>query len=162
MAPEGPAARKRTFIAWAKYCTKRPPLGTGRISQSCPPISVAPPKQQTALLELNEVLLKACEGDPRNRYQSAEEMHEDLLLLRSGKSLVRLRLAERRFKWARRSSVAAAVIALLGGLAYWNQVRQTQVVRTLAQEKSALAEKKANWWTRNPGCLKRAGSAWSD
>ena len=39
-----------------------------------------------AVVEFNEILLKACAKDPARRYQSAEEMREELELLQCGRS----------------------------------------------------------------------------
>ncbi|HKX60375.1 MAG TPA: serine/threonine-protein kinase, partial [Verrucomicrobiae bacterium] len=51
--------------------------------------------------EFNEVLLKACEPSPQSRYRTAEELLNDLLWIREGKSLCRLRGWQRRkaFLW---------------------------------------------------------------
>src|SRR5207247_4941568 len=38
-------------------------------------------------LQLNEVILKACENDPKRRYRTAHNLHADLELLRQGKPL---------------------------------------------------------------------------
>jgi WD40 repeat protein len=62
--------------------------------------------------EFNAVVLKACENNPLNRYQSAVELREDLMLLRAGKSVRRLRLVERRLKILTRAGAIGAVLAL--------------------------------------------------
>ena len=50
-----------------------------------------PPKWLTgrdpAWLELHEVTLRACEGMPHRRYQSAAEMEADLAVISSGQSV---------------------------------------------------------------------------
>jgi hypothetical protein len=38
---------------------------------------------QDELLQLNQIILKACEEEPPKRYQSAAEMHAHLLRLQS-------------------------------------------------------------------------------
>jgi hypothetical protein len=38
-------------------------------------------RDRSKFLRLNEIILKACDHEPRKRYQSAEEMHDDLLRL---------------------------------------------------------------------------------
>jgi WD40 repeat protein len=58
-------------------------------------------------LELNEVLLKACDASVTQRYRSADEMHSDLEVLRGGKSVKRLRLLERRLALMTRLLVAS-------------------------------------------------------
>jgi WD40 repeat protein len=65
------------------------------------------------LLELNEVILKACESDLRIRYKSAGDMHGDLLLLQGGKSVKRLRLVERRLALLTRAGILVTCVAVL-------------------------------------------------
>ena len=62
-----------------------------------------------ALLEFNEVILKACAADPRNRYQTALELEADLALLELGRSVRAKRSRQRRTS---RLKVAAAVAVL--------------------------------------------------
>jgi serine/threonine protein kinase len=69
--------------------------------------------QSFPLIELNEVLLKACHKDLRQRYPSADAMLADLELLQRGQSVQRKHAAERRFALAKKFSLAAAALALL-------------------------------------------------
>ena len=65
-------------------------------------------------LELNAIIHKACHADPRERYQTAGEMHADLLRLQAGKSVRRQRRLERATKWARQAtSLASLALALV-------------------------------------------------
>ncbi|MEK7677933.1 MAG: WD40 repeat domain-containing serine/threonine-protein kinase [Verrucomicrobiota bacterium] len=66
-----------------------------------------------SLVEFNEVVLRACAPDPRQRYQTAEELHADLVLLQAGKSLKRARWLEQRLALATRAGLAAALVALV-------------------------------------------------
>jgi serine/threonine protein kinase len=61
-----------------------------------------------ALLELNEVLVRACEPTPAARCPDASTLFGELLLLQAGKSVRRLRTAERRAARKLRVSVALA------------------------------------------------------
>ena len=71
------------------------------------------------LIELNEVLLKACHKDVRERYASADAMLADLELLQRGQSVQRKHAAERRWTMVKRMSLtAAAVVVLLAVLPY--------------------------------------------
>ena len=64
-------------------------------------------------LEFHEVVLKACEGERKRRYQSAEEMQADLALLQSGQSVRHLRALEKRERrWRRIGWTAAITVAL--------------------------------------------------
>jgi serine/threonine protein kinase len=58
------------------------------------PGDVQEKSEREELLEFNEVVLKACETKPSRRYQSAKEMHTDLLQLKAGRSVRRRRWRE--------------------------------------------------------------------
>jgi WD40 repeat protein len=64
------------------------------------------------LLELNEVVLKACEANSARRHQSAAEVQAELALIQVGRSVRRIRFVERRLKWATRLGAAAVVLGL--------------------------------------------------
>ncbi|MBI3418210.1 MAG: tetratricopeptide repeat protein [Verrucomicrobia bacterium] len=65
------------------------------------------------LLELNEVILKACENDLEVRYQSATEMNADLALLDKGRSVKQKRVVERRWTIGKRLALAVSALAAL-------------------------------------------------
>jgi len=65
------------------------------------------------LIELNAVLVKACATDPRQRYQSAEELHADLALLECGESVKHERTIQRRWAAITKISLVAGLIALM-------------------------------------------------
>jgi len=81
-------------------------------------------------------VLRACDPDPRRRYQSAEELRAELLLLQGGKSVRQLRGYERRFGMARKISLIAAGAALVATIAYFGSFKQIR--RAQQAEKSAL------------------------
>jgi serine/threonine protein kinase len=84
VAPEGPGTRQADNYSLGKVLSE---AATARDRQDFPELPTqisGTQEEQRGLLELNEVFLNACEGNPADRYQTAEEMHEDLLLLRSG------------------------------------------------------------------------------
>src|SRR6266702_3082531 len=88
--PEGPGAPQADIFSLGKVLYE---ISLGKDRHEFPQL---PPDLQTrpeyaALLELNEVVIKACESDPRKRYQSAAEMGLDLELLHAGKSVKRKR-----------------------------------------------------------------------
>jgi serine/threonine protein kinase/Tfp pilus assembly protein PilF len=88
-----------------------------------PPTSqsaIGNPKSAIAqgLLELNEILLKACARDPRQRYQSAEAMRADLALLQGGQSVKRKRAWEYWRAMGRKVSLVSAVLVVLAALGW--------------------------------------------
>jgi WD40 repeat protein len=109
------------------------------------------------LLELNEVVLKACDPDVQRRYASAQEMRGDLLLLQAGKSVRRLHLIERRFAFVAKYGVAATVVTALAiGAFLWASAQTRQATQNLqraeraeADALSRLHEANLNWIRAN-------------
>src|SRR5437867_10815298 len=125
IAPEGPGAAQADIYSLGKVLYE---IATGKDRQCFPepPTVLGDFADRDQLIELNEVILKACETDPRRRYQSAEEMLADLALLQSGRSVKRLHVVERRLARARRAGLAAAAVAAFATLAvlmFANQAR---------------------------------------
>ena len=92
---------------------------------------------QRALLELNEVLVRACEPDARQRFPDAAALLDELLLLQAGKSVRRLRSAERRLARALRFAAVLAIIAGLAGAGAWVEHKRAA---------KAEAERSAQAW----------------
>jgi WD40 repeat protein len=78
------------------------------------------------LTELNEIVLKACEPDPTRRYASGEELHGDLLLLRTGESVKRLFWLERLVRLSRKAVVALIGLGLLVGWEFYRVSRERE------------------------------------
>jgi WD40 repeat protein len=75
--------------------------------------------EHAGLLELNEVMIRACENVLTRRYPSAWDMQADLLVIANGRSVKRLKVLERR--WAnlkRAAGIAALVLTILGAISY--------------------------------------------
>ncbi len=146
--PEGPGTRQADIYSLGKVLYE---LSTGHDRHQFPelPTNIVTLPDRAELSELNEVLLKACHRDPKERYQTAAEMHADLALLESGRSVVRLRGLERRLRFVQRAGAAVTVIAALAAALYLWQARQTGIVRNLATEKSQLAEEKTKLADQN-------------
>ena len=108
---EGPGTAQADIYSLGKVIYE---ISTGKDRQNFPePLTeLVTAADHKELLELNEVTLKACEDNVRRRYQSADEMHADLLLLQGGRSVKRLHMAERRLALATRAGLLLAVLAL--------------------------------------------------
>ena len=115
--PEGPGTPQADLYSLGKVLYE---ISTGKDRQDYPdpPTNFADSNDNHGLLEFNEVVFNACASDVRKRYQSAEEMHHELALVRSGHSLKRLRAVERRLALATKVGAGILVLTILAGTAY--------------------------------------------
>ncbi len=115
--PEGPGTPQADLYGLGKVLYE---ISTGKDRQDFPepPIISEGTSEERSFLEFQEVLLKACETDPRRRYQSAKEMGAELELLQGGKSVKRLRLLEKRLAVLTRAGLIAGALLVLVALAY--------------------------------------------
>src|SRR5881296_757032 len=81
--PEGPGTPRADIYSLGKVlyetCTGKDRLDFPEIDSQ---LSTRPDRER--LLQLNDVLIKACANDPKKRYESAAEMHSDLAALERG------------------------------------------------------------------------------
>lgn len=144
--PEGPGAPSADVYSLGKLLYE---LATGLDRHDYPrlPPDLDARPDRAALLELNEVLVRACEPDARRRFTDAGEMLDELLLLQAGKSVRRLRRAERRTARALRFAAVLAVIAGLAGAGAWIERKraedETKLRLAAEAERDALARKAA-------------------
>jgi WD40 repeat protein len=79
-------------------------------------------------VEFNEVIVKACHHQKHRRYQSARQLHDDLLLLQQGGSVRRLRALEKRWRVARTFSVIGSAVLFVGGATYYEVAREQRLL----------------------------------
>jgi hypothetical protein len=116
--PEGPKSPQADVYGLGKVLYE---IATGKDRLEFPelPENFSELPDWETLLELNAIIIKACETDPRNRYASAKEFHDDLALLSTGKSVRHARASRRRTKWMVRSClIAAAAGVIVAGIFY--------------------------------------------
>lgn len=133
--PDGPNSPQADLYSLGKVLYEAS-MGKDRQEFPEPRTNVLDDPEAPALLELNAVVVKACASDRRERYQSAEEMHADLALLYSGRSVKRKRVLEQRVAWMSKVGPLVTVVALLATGAYLVQRRQTGEIRRLAKAES--------------------------
>jgi WD40 repeat protein len=146
IAPEGPGGTQADIFSLGKVLYE---AATGKDREDFPELPTlwdqAP--ELNSLLELNEVIIRACASDATKRYRTADDMYADLVLLSSGKSLRRLRVLERRFanikRVARLSLIGTVALAMLifQGYREWKNViesRKRQVLQSVKAGTQAL------------------------
>jgi serine/threonine protein kinase len=127
LPPEGPGTPQADIFALGKVLYE---ATTGLDRREFPklPDDLRSWPDATTVFELNEIILKACVRDSGHRYQTCDEMHDDLGLLGQGKSVKQKRT--RRQLWAlTRKALAIAVVfgvIALGATKLWHQPPTTR------------------------------------
>lgn len=108
--PEGPSSPQADVYGLGKVLYE---ISTGKDRMQYPelPANIGDLPDRQMLLELNAIVVKACEADTRKRYASARELQRDLMLLQSGKSIRQIRSSMK--LWALAARMAASLILIL-------------------------------------------------
>jgi serine/threonine protein kinase len=109
--PEGPGTPRADIYSLGKLlyetCTGKDRLDFPEIDSQ---LSTRPDRE--LLLQLNDVLVKACANDPKKRYESAAEMHRDLVALERGE-------APRRSRAKFLVAAASLFVLVIAGIGFW-------------------------------------------
>jgi WD40 repeat protein len=143
--PEGPGTQQADLYGLGKLLYE---LATGRDRLEFPqlPEDISVSTDSESLLELNEVVTRACAPDPADRYTAATEMQAELSLFLAGRSLRQARKARRHLMWLKRLALTAGVFLVLSGVGLWlarNEVegaRQRERIATALRERAEVAE----------------------
>jgi serine/threonine protein kinase/lipoprotein NlpI len=109
--PEGSGTPQADLYSLGKVFYE---MGTGKNREQFPelPTDLRDNADGAALLEFNEVLLKACASNVRLRYQSAQELETDLALLEMGRSVRAKHSSQKRWASLKVAACVTAVIAM--------------------------------------------------
>src|SRR5947207_2231355 len=112
LAPEGPGTPQADLYSLGKVLCE---ISTGRSRREFPalPDDIATVADRQQLSELNAVIVKACQVDPADRYQSAAGMQADLELLQQGRSVKRHRAAKLGRARLKKVALATSLLGLL-------------------------------------------------
>jgi serine/threonine protein kinase len=110
--PEGPGSPPADVYGLGKVLYE---ISTGKDRLEYPelPANFGDLPDRGKLLEFNSIVTKACEADARKRYASASELHTDLMLLQSGKSIRQIRLSKKRRTLLAQMAAVAGLILLV-------------------------------------------------
>jgi WD40 repeat protein len=163
LPPEGPGTPQADLYSLGKVLYE---ISTGKDRRDFPelPLELDSSEEGKGVVEFNAVVVKACKPAARDRYKSASQMREDLLLLLAGKSVRRTHAMERRLVLMTRIGVGAVAIMVLGAFPYYLAIKEAQRARQEAaharqaeadgQEKlrrAYLAEAQAGRWSHRAG-----------
>ncbi|MBL9167623.1 MAG: protein kinase [Verrucomicrobiales bacterium] len=141
-APEGTGTPQSDIYSLGKVLYE---ISTGKDRQSYPePITElgsCPDADQ--LLELDEIIARACAYDPKQRYPSARAMQEDLLLLRAGHSVKKLHRLQRRLAAATRAVAIAACLLVFVGAGWYYAATKEQQANAARKELEAMQKAEA-------------------
>lgn len=97
--PEGPGSPQADIYSLGK-CLYEMAMGQDRQAFPSPPAQLAEMSDRVDLLELNDVITKACEPEVGERYRTAGLMADDLRWLESGQSLRKRMRRRKAMRWA--------------------------------------------------------------
>ena len=102
-----------------------------------------------SILELNEIVIKCCQTDPKKRYQTVEEILKDLHIIESGRSLRKVnQIKARTHKLLRAAPAVLISTILLATLASWLYTRSRNAADTeLLSLETRIEERIQNHWT---------------
>jgi WD40 repeat protein len=122
IAPEGPTTPRSDIFSLGKLLYE---VATGKDRLEFPVLPEGASEGQALLLELNQVLLKACDPDPQRRHSSVQQLKEELESLEQGRSIRRVRQLEKALRWTRASLLTVIlVLATLFSIFFGMQARR--------------------------------------
>ena len=135
--PEGPGTPQADLFGLGKLLYE---MATGRDRLEFPqfPAAIGETPEEEALLDLNEVMARACAPNVKRRYPTASALEMDLKLFLTGRSLRQVRSIERMLKHFKRQAMVASILALVALAAFLLTQRQNRLSQARAAAEAAL------------------------
>jgi len=142
IAPEGPGSEQADLFSLGRLLYE---IATGKDRCEFPMLPADldrwPGHEREVLLELNEVLARACAVNPKDRHANAAALAGDLNVILAGRSVRRAYGIERRLRNATRVSIAAIAVAALSGGVVWFLETQRRQSESRAAHEARLRER---------------------
>ncbi len=110
--PEGPNSPQADIFSLGKVLYEIA-MAKDRLDFPEPATALEDLPDRDLLVELNTILLKACQPARERRYASALEMHAELQLLQRGESILAKRRTQRRLQWMVTLGACVGLVTLL-------------------------------------------------
>ena len=156
--PEGPGTQQADLYGLGKLLYE---LATGRDRMDFPqlPPAVTRLPDGDSLLELNEVMTRACAPEPTQRYASATELQADVNLFLAGRSLRRARNIERTLARLKRLAAVACVLLVLAAATVWFVKNEERHANERARQATERARIEAESREKETALRRRAEEA---
>ena len=147
IAPEGPGSAQADVYSLGKLLFE---LVTGRDRMEFPrlPSDLAQLPEREGILDLNEVITRACAPAPGERYATASQMESDLRIFLAGRSLREARRSERHLRQLRWFAVGASGLMFLALAGLWLASNAERRATERAQQSAARAQVELQLRTR--------------
>jgi WD40 repeat protein len=139
--PEGPGSERADLFALGRLLYE---AATGKDRCEFPglpdDLDRWPHNDREGLIELNEVLARACASEAKKRHNNAAELAGDLNLILAGRSVRRAYRVERQLHRATLVSVVALVLVFAAVFSNWLQRRQRELANAHARREASLRQ----------------------
>jgi serine/threonine protein kinase len=141
LPPEGPGTPQADIFALGKVLYE---VATGMDRREFPrlPNDLREWPDAKQVFELNEVVVKACDLQSGRRYQSAEEIREDLELLQRGRSIKSRRTWSKRLAACRKTALWGGLVALAAtaALFFADRLPEREMRSAIAEVNNLVAQ----------------------